>query len=241
MSFRNFNSPFWDFFDSINGEVEQFNRLLASHGYDDENRIRINPTTSKSRTISQDDSKDINKSNKPITKHKGNEPINSLTFPNFFGPSTNISPWSLSNYNNNNSSSIIPAVDVLDKKNKYELHFSIPGAKKDDINLDFNPKTNEITVNGIIPEHEEDLDLSNMTIHERSTGNFSRSVKLPSNTKLDETKIKANYDNGVLILNLPKLKTDDDVSKTHRIEILSNESSSDIVEDITDKDSKKSE
>ncbi|CAM9022327.1 unnamed protein product [Wickerhamomyces anomalus] len=59
-----FNSPFWDFFDNINDEVDQFNRLLASNGYDD--RVRVSPSSTKAVTQGNEkDQQAVTKSSAP--------------------------------------------------------------------------------------------------------------------------------------------------------------------------------
>ncbi|ODQ57909.1 hypothetical protein WICANDRAFT_64061 [Wickerhamomyces anomalus NRRL Y-366-8] len=196
-----FNSPFWDFFDNINDEVDQFNRLLASNGYDD--RVRVSPSSTKAVTQGNEkDQQAVTKSSAP----KKNE--RSLVFPSLFNSPSFFS----SNFD------VVPPVDILDNEDNYELHVSIPGAEKDKINLDFNADKNQVTISGEIPAHTDD---KNLKVNERSSGKFERHISLPSSPKLDENNIKANYANGVLTLKIPKLSKEK--SNTRRIEISSSE------------------
>jgi len=204
-----FNSPFWDFFDSINDEVDQFNRLLASNGYDD--RVKVSPS---SRAITNGNENDDGQ-NRQVSRRnnkRGNNKRNgdrSLIFPSLFNEPSFFS----------NELDVVPPVDILDNDNNYELHVSIPGAQRDKINLDFNSDKNEITVSGEIPAHVED---KNLKVQERTSGKFERHISLPLAPKLDENNIKANYSNGVLTLKIPKLGNEN--SNSRRIEITSSES-----------------
>lgn len=196
-------SPFWDFFDSINDEVEQFNRLLASNGY--ENRVKVSPS---SKAVTQGNDKDKQVATKSDNKN-ARDSERSLIFPSLFN-----SPGFFSN-----NFDVVPPVDILDNEGDYELHVSIPGAQKDKINLDFNADKNEVVISGEIPAHSDD---KNVKVSERTSGKFERHITLPSTPKLDEENIKANYTNGVLTLKIPKLSNEK--SNSRRIEITSSES-----------------
>jgi len=199
-----FNSPFWDFFDSINEEVDQFNRLLASNGYDD--RVRVSPSSKAVTQGNEGDGKQVSTRNKGQNNKRNDK---SLIFPSLFN-----SPGFFSN-----NFDVVPPVDILDNEKDYELHVSVPGAQKDKINLDFNADKNEITISGEIPAHVED---KNLKVQERTSGKFERHISLPSSPKLDENNIKANYSNGVLTLKIPKLNNEK--TNSRRIEITSSES-----------------
>ncbi|CCH42356.1 Heat shock protein 26 [Wickerhamomyces ciferrii] len=203
-----FNSPFWNFFDSINDEVDQFNRLLASNGFND--RVKVSPST---KAVKQ--SGESNDQSQVSQNQRESDANRSLIFPSLFN-----SPSFFSQ-----GFDIVPPVDILDNESNYELHVSIPGASKDKINLDFNPENNQITITGEIPGHSDD---SNLKIKERKLGKFERHIKLPQSPKLDEENIKANYSNGVLVLKIPKLSNEKGNSR--RIEISSSESWNDETE-----------
>lgn len=194
-----FNSPFWNFFDNINDEVEQFNRLLASNGYED--RVKVSPS-SKAVTQGNDSDKQV------ANPTSANRNERSLIFPSLF----NTPGFFSDNFD------VVPPVDILDNEGDYELHVSIPGAQKDNISLDFNTERNEVTISGEIPAHDEDKKLK---VKERTSGKFERHITLPSSPKLDEENIKANYSNGVLTLKIPKLSKEK--SNSRRIEITSSE------------------
>lgn len=92
-----------------------------------------------------------------------------------------------------------PAVDIAETPEAYTLHAELPAMKKEDIKLTVEDGVLTLTGERKL-EHEE----KNKTYHrvERSYGRFQRSFTLP--TAVDETKVAASYDNGVLNVLIPK-------------------------------------
>ena len=90
-------------------------------------------------------------------------------------------------------------MDVFENENSYVIKASIPGINPDDLEVIF--ENNVLTVKG---EVSADQDVENVRFHlrERTFGEFSRSVSLP--TSIDDEKIQAEYEAGVLKLTLPK-------------------------------------
>lgn len=90
--------------------------------------------------------------------------------------------------------------DIEDKGDKYVLSAELPGFDKKDISIDIDD--NMLTVSA---EHKEENDQKddkgNYVRRERSFGTFQRSYDV-SNVNIDN--IKAEYKNGVLMLDLPK-------------------------------------
>ena len=103
--------------------------------------------------------------------------------------------------------------DVVDKGDKYLLQAELPGFNKKDIyvNLDGNYLTIKATRN-VEENSKENTD--RIVRKERQYSSFSRSFNV-SGIKTDE--ITAEYSNGILELNLPKLE--DTAPKTKQIEI----------------------
>ncbi|CDR41212.1 CYFA0S06e04038g1_1 [Cyberlindnera fabianii] len=205
MSFNAFNAPFWDFFDNISDEVNQFNRLLQTAGYDN-NRVRVVP--SKNKTVTQNGETPSASADGQVSNVTGTD--RSLGFPSLFNSSFF-----------NSSFDFVPPVDILDNEKEYEIHVSTPGVKKDDIQLDFHPENNEVVISGVLKGHSEHSS-KNLKVQERSSGEFKRRIALPTSTKLDEDNIKASYNNGVLVLKVPKLDASTGGSK--RIEISASDS-----------------
>lgn len=96
-------------------------------------------------------------------------------------------------------SKLIPAVDVEENENEYLLKMDIPGFKKENLNIEV--RENLITLSG---ERKNERVEKNKTYHleERSYGNFKRVFELPS--PVDEEKVEAKYEDGVLNLKLTK-------------------------------------
>lgn len=95
----------------------------------------------------------------------------------------------------------IPAVNISEDNEAFNLEFSIPGFKKENIKI--NIENNVITVSGEVSENNS-TEEKNYSRREFTHQSFSRSFNLPENVNEDE--ISANYENGILNLRLPKIK-----------------------------------
>lgn len=104
----------------------------------------------------------------------------------------------------------MPALDVSEKQNCFELRMDIPGMEAKD--LDIQVQGNTVTVSGHRNEEKEE---KGKTFHrtERRSGSFSRTVTLPCN--ITEKEVAAEYTNGVLNVVLPKCEE----SKGHKINV----------------------
>ncbi len=91
-------------------------------------------------------------------------------------------------------------VDVKENPNEFIVEAEIPGAGKDNIQIDIEGKlvTVRAQISQVDSEHKEEKLLRT----ERYYGEVSRSFQLP--VDLDEAASKARYDNGVLTLTLAK-------------------------------------
>jgi HSP20 family protein len=97
------------------------------------------------------------------------------------------------------SYSFVPRVDVIEEDKAFEIHIAVPGMNKDEFKIDLND--NYLTVSGerkFSKEKSENLYRS----FETQYGSFSRSFSLPEN--VDGGKITAQYNNGILVVNVPK-------------------------------------
>ncbi len=102
------------------------------------------------------------------------------------------------------------ALDVSESDDAYTVRASIPGVNPDDIDITYNANT--LTIKGEVKE-EKEIQEARYHLRERRFGSFSRSINLPST--IDASGIQANYEKGVLSLNLPKAEE----AKPKRIEI----------------------
>ncbi len=90
----------------------------------------------------------------------------------------------------------------------------MPGIDPDD--LDITVTKNTLVIKGEMRK-EEETEEERYHLRERRYGRFARSITLP--TSVDADHIEANYENGVLILYLPKTEE----MKPKRIEVHSGE------------------
>ena len=91
-------------------------------------------------------------------------------------------------------------MDVTETGDGYLVHAEIPGAKKDDINVEI--EGNQVTLTAEVKREWEKKDGDKVLRSERYFGNVYRSFTLPH--ELDEAKSVAKYDGGVLLLTLVK-------------------------------------
>lgn len=92
-----------------------------------------------------------------------------------------------------------PSIDVSETDSAVEVRVDLPGIKPADIDVQLSDHL--LRISGRREEHKEE---KGRTFHriERRCGNFSRSVTLPC--AVDEAKIDAHYQDGVLTVKLPK-------------------------------------
>jgi HSP20 family protein len=99
---------------------------------------------------------------------------------------------------------IKPAVELLDNDEKLTLRVLIPGIDKKDLDISVTPE--EVTISGEYHHDQESKD-KGYYVSEFSYGKFQRKIQLPVTIKNDQ--VTANYADGVLTLNLPKLEETD--------------------------------
>lgn len=110
--------------------------------------------------------------------------------------------------------SSVPAVNIKDKPNHYEIELAAPGFKKGDFKIDVDDSL--LTINAERKE-EKSEEKDNFTRKEFSYSSFSRSFTLPSNVFSD--KIDAKYNDGILNLCIPK-KEEATLSKKKEIKVV---------------------
>lgn len=103
-------------------------------------------------------------------------------------------------------------VDVVDKGDKYLLQAELPGFKKEDIYVDLDG--NYLTIQASHTDEFSKTESDKVVRRERQYNSFSRSFNV-SGIKSDG--ITAEYINGILELNLPKVS--EEKTKTRKIEI----------------------
>ena len=97
------------------------------------------------------------------------------------------------------TSSFAPAVDVYEDEHNVALKIEVPGIDEKDI--DIRVENNLLTVHGERKIEKEEKE-ENFRRVERQYGSFTRTFTLPNT--VDTENVQANYDKGVLKINLPK-------------------------------------
>ncbi|MEI3797104.1 HSP20 family protein [Chitinophaga ginsengisegetis] len=93
----------------------------------------------------------------------------------------------------------VPAVNVSEDKESYNLSVAAPGMKKEDFRI--NLEGNVLTVSAET-ENEKEEKNEKYSRREYNYSSFSRSFNLPES--ISKEKIEAHYEEGVLKLKLPK-------------------------------------
>jgi HSP20 family protein len=97
------------------------------------------------------------------------------------------------------SQSWVPALDVWETDDELVYAFDLPGIPEQNIDVELNDDT--LTVTGT-REQRAEVDGDRFYRFERRFGTFSRAVGLPQGT--DESKVKAEYKDGVLEIRVAK-------------------------------------
>jgi HSP20 family protein len=92
----------------------------------------------------------------------------------------------------------VPLANIKETDKDFKVELCVPGFKKEDFKIDIEDRT--LTISSEREEKKEDD--KEYRRREFSYSSFSRTLQLPQN--VDENKINAKYDNGMLELTLPK-------------------------------------
>ena len=92
-----------------------------------------------------------------------------------------------------------PAVDLYEKDDHFIIKAELPGINKDDIKVDLKDRV--LTLSGE-RSFDNEVKEENYYRKERSYGKFQRAFTLPAD--VDSEKIKAEFKDGVLQIEVPK-------------------------------------
>ena len=92
-----------------------------------------------------------------------------------------------------------PAIDMYQTDNDVVVKAALPGFKPDEVQI--NVTGDILTIKGEVKHEEEKKDKS-WHIREQRWGSFERSLRLPTGVISD--RAKADFDNGILTIGLPK-------------------------------------
>lgn len=93
----------------------------------------------------------------------------------------------------------LPSIDMYQTNDKVVVKASLPGLKSDDVQISVTGEV--LTLRGEMHEDKEVKD-AEYYIRENRQGSFERSVLLPTDVEAD--KAKADFENGILTITLPK-------------------------------------
>ena len=93
----------------------------------------------------------------------------------------------------------IPVMDMVETATEYVVRLEVPGIHKE--NLDVNLTGELVTITGK-REYAPEVEGESYLVKERAIGKFARTIRLP--TPVAEKKVLAEYQDGVLLVHLPK-------------------------------------
>ncbi|RFU79076.1 hsp20-like chaperone [Trichoderma arundinaceum] len=117
-----------------------------------------------------------------------------------------------------------PPIDIFNTPDAFILHTALPGAKKDDIGVTWNPQSRTLRIAGVVHRPGDEAFLQTLTsVRERRVGVFEREVRLPPegddasgkksdgadadlDVDVDGFGITARMEEGVLIVTVPKVE-----------------------------------
>lgn len=123
------------------------------------------------------------------TTVKGNYPSFNDLFDTFFKDS----------YINDRVLTKVPAVNISESEDVFEIELAAPGVKKEEFKL--NLEKNVLTVSTEQKEQKTE-ETKKISRKEFSYSSFSRSFTLPESA--DQNKINASYENGILYVTIAK-------------------------------------
>ncbi|KAL8934242.1 MAG: hypothetical protein Q9216_006005 [Gyalolechia sp. 2 TL-2023] len=137
--------------------------------------------------------------------------LNKLTefFASHFGPNST-DPTQNSNTSSKDSAApkdFSPPADVFDTEESYIIHISLPGAKKEDVGVNWDADKSEVSVAGVIYRPGDEEFLKTLALDERQIGVFERKVRLGSRATpaaVDDDGMSAKMEDGILVVTIPK-------------------------------------
>jgi HSP20 family protein len=121
--------------------------------------------------------------------------------PNLFDDLFTKSLWDWSNLNYSDTNTTIPAVNIIEKDDGFEVEMAAPGMEKKDFSIELD--NNVLTISSEKKSEKEETAQDKIQRREFSYQSFRRSFTLSKET-VDADKINAKYENGILRLIIPK-------------------------------------
>ncbi|KAM3507696.1 hypothetical protein MY11210_007034 [Beauveria gryllotalpidicola] len=113
--------------------------------------------------------------------------------------------------------SFSPPVDLFNTPRAYVLHVALPGAKREDVGVHWDPAHGTLSVTGVVHRPGDEAFLQALHSSERRVGVFCKKVVLPPRDlgareqqqlreDVDADGIAAKLDDGVLVIMVPKVE-----------------------------------
>lgn len=93
-----------------------------------------------------------------------------------------------------------PSVDILEAKDELVVRADVPGARSDEIDINF--EDGQLTVRARVRERHPES--TRFLVQEYGVGDFYRTFRVSE--QIDASRIAAEYAEGVLTLHLPKVE-----------------------------------
>jgi len=106
--------------------------------------------------------------------------------------------WRNTNFADNNAT--LPAVNIQENKDTYQIEVAAPGMKKDNFKVDYD--NGQLIISSEVKEEKEEKE-ANFSRREFNYKSFQRTFTIPKNV-IESDKIAAKYENGILHISLPK-------------------------------------
>ncbi len=107
-----------------------------------------------------------------------------------------------------NGKDFTPSADVFDTEDGYIIHVALPGAKKEDVGVNWDADKSELSIAGVVYRPGDEDFLKTLAMGERKVGVFEKKIRLGSRAspaQVDADSISAKMEDGVLIVTIPKL------------------------------------
>jgi HSP20 family protein len=131
-----------------------------------------------------------------LIKRNENYPASSNFFHDFFNRDR--VDWTTRNFSDTNTT--LPSVNILESTENYEVDTAAPGLDKKDFKIELNHGI--LTISSEKKTKNETKNEKRFTRREYSYQSFNRSFTLPDT--VENEKISAKYENGVLKVVIPK-------------------------------------
>jgi HSP20 family molecular chaperone IbpA len=112
------------------------------------------------------------------------------------------------NKDNKEAGDFTPEADVFDTDAAFVVHIALPGAKKEDVGVNWDTEKSELSVAGVIYRPGDEAFLKTLALDERKVGPFERKIRLGTRAnpaQIDADGISAKLEDGVLRVEVPKM------------------------------------